>query len=124
MWWFRAAWQIVLLSGIFYLSERTVRAIGLPVPGALLGMALLFFALQYKIVRLEWVEDGADLLIRDLLLFFIPPAVGIMQYTNLFGAIGSKLVGAVAISILIVLWIISLCTVLVMRARRKGWKRL
>lgn len=124
MWWFRAAWQIVLLSGIFYLSERTVRAIGLPVPGALLGMALLFFALQYKIVRLEWVEDGADLLIRDLLLFFIPPAVGIMQYTNLFGAIGSKLIGAVAISILIVLWIISLCTVLVMRARRKGWKRL
>lgn len=124
MWWFRAAWQIVLLSGIFYLSERTVRAIGLPVPGALLGMALLFFALQYKIVRLEWVEDGADLLIRDLLLFFIPPAVGIMQYTNLFGAIGSKLVGAVVISILIVLWIISLCTVLVMRARRKGWKRL
>lgn len=124
MWWFRAAWQIVLLSGIFYLSERTVRAIGVPVPGALLGMALLFFALQYKIVRLEWVEDGADLLIRDLLLFFIPPAVGIMQYTDLFGAIGSKLVGAVAISILIVLWIISLCTVLVMRARRKGWKRL
>ena len=124
MWWFRAAWQIVLLSGIFYLSERTVRAIGVPVPGALLGMALLFFALQYKIVRLEWVEDGADLLIRDLLLFFIPPAVGIMQYTNLFGAIGSKLIGAVAISILIVLWIISLCTVLVMRARRKGWKRL
>lgn len=124
MWWFRAAWQIVLLSGIFYLSERTVRAIGVPIPGALLGMALLFFALQYKIMRLEWVEDGADLLIRDLLLFFIPPAVGIMQYTNLFGAIGSKLVGAVAISILIVLWIISLCTVLVMRARRKGWKRL
>lgn len=124
MWWFRAAWQIVLLSGIFYLSEQAVRAIGLPVPGALLGMALLFLALQYKIVRLEWVEDGADLLIRDLLLFFIPPAVGIMQYTNLFGAIGSKLVGAVAISILIVLWIISLCTVLVMRARRKGWKRL
>ncbi len=59
MWWFRAAWQIVLLSGIFYLSERTVRAIGVPVPGSLLGMALLFFALQYKIVRLEWVEDGA-----------------------------------------------------------------
>ena len=87
-------------------------------------MALLFLALQYKIVRLEWVEDGADLLIRDLLLFFIPPAVGIMQYTNLFGVLGSKLIGAVAISILIVLWIISLCTVLVMRARRKGWKRL
>ena len=124
MWWFRAAWQIVLLSGIFYLSEQAVRAIGLPVPGALLGMALLFLALQYKIVRLEWVEDGADLLLRDLLLFFIPPAVGIMQYTNLFGVLGSKLIGAVAISILIVLWIISLCTVLVMRARRKGWKRL
>ncbi|MDU2418113.1 CidA/LrgA family protein [Negativicoccus succinicivorans] len=124
MWWFRAAWQIVLLSGIFYLSERTVRAIGMPVPGALLGMALLFIALQCKIVRLEWVEDGADLLIRDLLLFFIPPAVGIMQYTDLFGVLGSKLISAVAISILIVLWIISLCTVLVMRARHKGWKRL
>ena len=45
MWWFRAAWQIVLLSGIFYLSEQAVRAIGLPVPGALLGMALLVLAL-------------------------------------------------------------------------------
>ena len=47
-----------------------------------------------------------------------------MQYTDLFGVLGSKLISAVAISILIVLWIISLCTVLVMRARRKGWKRL
>lgn len=30
--------------------------------------------------RLEEVENGADLLLGELLVFFIPPVVGVIQY--------------------------------------------
>ena len=44
---------------------------------------LLFGLLQLGILRLEWIEAGANLLLAELLLFFIPSAVGVVQYRSL-----------------------------------------
>ncbi len=124
LFWFRVAGQIVLLSAIALLGDAIATLTQLPVPGALIGMALLYIALWRGWVRLEWFAAGADILIRDLLLFFIPAAVGIMQYTDLFGTLGAFLVTSVVLSILIVLWVISASTVLMMHLRRRKWHRL
>lgn len=124
MWWFRVAWQILLLSLLSFAGDCVVNQLQIPIPGPLVGLAALFAGLHFGWVKLAWVEDGADVLIRDLLLFFIPPAVGIMQYTELFGTLGARLIGGVVVSILILLWVICICTLLVMKARRKGWRRL
>lgn len=123
MWWFRVAWQIVLLSLLAIAGDAIVAWLGIPIPGPLIGMALLFLGLVTGVVRLSWIEDGADVLIRDIILFFVPAAVGIMQYKELFGTLGALLVGAVFISILLMLWTISVCTVYITKLKRKGWRR-
>ena len=46
-------------------------------------IALLFGLLQLGVLRLEWIESGANLLLAELLLFFIPSAVGVVQYRSL-----------------------------------------
>lgn len=123
MFWFRAAAQIVLLGLIAYLGDIAAATLHIPIPGALIGMGMLYLALCRGWIRLHWLEDGADLLIRDLLLFFIPAAVGIMQYTELFGQLGAFLIAGVVISILIVLWVISVSAMLVLKAKRRGIRR-
>ncbi len=123
MFWFRAAAQIVLLGLIAYISDLVTAMFRIPIPGALVGMGVLYLALCRGWVRLHWLEDGADLLIRDLLLFFIPAAVGIMQYTELFGRLGAFLVAAVIISILVMLWVISVSAMIVLKAKRRGIRR-
>lgn len=47
-------------------------------PGNLTGLLLLFLALVFKIIKLEQVEDAANLLLDNMMALFIPLNVGLM----------------------------------------------
>lgn len=47
-------------------------------PGSVIGMLLLFGALCLGWVKPKQVEGSAKLLISNMVLFFLPPAVGII----------------------------------------------
>ncbi len=69
------------LLGCQLVGEVVVRSLGLPVPGPVLGMVLLFGVLS---VRRPGPESGtlrvADGLLRHLQLLFVPVTVGIMVH--------------------------------------------
>ena len=67
-------------------GEIMSRAFDLPLPGNVLGMGLLLLALWRKLVRVEWLEEAADLLLSNLALFFVPAGVGVMLYGDLIAA--------------------------------------
>ena len=69
-----------------------VGALQLPLPGNLVGMLMLFALLTSGVIRLEWVEAGASLLVRHLTFFFIPIAVGLMALGDLFVSQGVAIV--------------------------------
>ena len=94
----------------------------LPLPGTLVGMILLFLLLCSGIIKLNWVEQGAAVLIGELLLFFIPSAIGVIQYTQLFGSTGAMLLGVIVTSIVTLLISVTIITLSVMKLRRKGYK--
>ena len=48
--------------------------LGLKLPGSIVGMVLLFAALQAGWVKLSWVGELADILMANLTLFLVPPA--------------------------------------------------
>lgn len=52
---------------------------GLPLPGGVLGLLALFLALQTGLVRLQWIARTADLLLRHMVLLFVPLTVGLME---------------------------------------------
>ena len=56
------------------------------IPAPLLGMLTLVFLLGTGLVKLEWVKDVSDFLVRYLGLFFVPPGVAVMLYFNLIEA--------------------------------------
>lgn len=55
----------------------------LPIPGNVLGMIMLLCGLSCGLIRLEWVQEAADLLLSHLALFFVPAGVGVMVYFEL-----------------------------------------
>ncbi len=55
----------------------------LPVPGNVVGMVLLVAALLAGVVRVEWIESAADLLVDNLAFLFVPAGVGIMSHFDL-----------------------------------------
>lgn len=70
--------QLILVFGFYYAGEWISNIFSLPLPGSLIGMILLFCALQFHILRLEQVEETADFLLAHLPFFFIPAGVALM----------------------------------------------
>ena len=96
--------QIAALLLLSEVGHVVVSVLRLPVPGNLVGMLLLFVLLTAGVFRLEWVEAGASLLVRHLALFFIPIAVGLMAFGNLFVRYGVAIVVTLIISAAIGIW--------------------
>lgn len=83
-------------------------ALHLPVPGSILGLVLLFLLLQFKVIKLEWVDLGSKWLLAEMLLFFIPPVVGVVEYKELMLSSGLRIAVAIVSSILAVMVITGL----------------
>lgn len=85
------------------LGEVIGRFWQLPIPGNVLGMVLLLVALRFGMVRLDWVEEAAELLLGHLALFFVPAGVGVMTYWALIGREWLPITLATVISTFVVL---------------------
>ena len=70
--------QIGWLLGFWLLGEIIALVFGWAIPGSIIGMILLTLALEFKIIKLDQVEEVSDFLIRNMAFFFVPPGVGLM----------------------------------------------
>ncbi|MNI75595.1 Holin-like protein CidA [compost metagenome] len=75
----------------------------LPIPGSILGIFVLFALLKTGVIKLDWIEHGANWLLAELLLFFIPAAVGIMKFIPMLEHDGVRIMIVVICSTLIVM---------------------
>jgi holin-like protein len=63
----------------FFLLGTELHSWGFPIPGGVLGLLLFFLALTLGVVKLRWVERTADLLLRNMILLFVPYTIGILD---------------------------------------------
>lgn len=75
----------------------------LPIPGAIIGIVIMFMLLKLNIIKLEWVELGAKVLIAEMMLFFVPSVVGVMQYKELIVTQGIHILLTIIISTIFVM---------------------
>ena len=87
--------QMLLITGIWLLAEEATRAALLPVPGAIVGMFLLLALLAGKRVSIHTVKKGAAWFLAEMLLFFVPAVLAVLDYPQLFGLLGLKLLAAI-----------------------------
>lgn len=95
--------QIILLCVFSLIMNKFVEVLHWKIPGSILGIIVIFILLQTKILRLEWIELGAKWLLAELLLFFIPSAVGIIKYQHILVDNGVRVVFVITLSTIIVM---------------------
>ena len=71
-----------VLVGFAAAGQALVTVTHLPLPGSVVGLALLWAALGLKAVRLHWIADAADGLLGILGLLFVPATVGFIGYLS------------------------------------------
>lgn len=94
--------QFALIALITFLGECMNYLIPLPVPASIYGMVLLFVSLQTGILKLDQIEETADLLLGVMPIFFISPTVSLMSgiamiKDSLLGVVVICLVSTVAV---------------------------
>ncbi|WP_110930868.1 CidA/LrgA family holin-like protein [Paenibacillus bouchesdurhonensis] len=95
--------QVILLFFISIVMNQIAELLHLPIPGSILGIIIIFALLKTNVIKLTWIEKGANLLLAELLLFFIPSAVGIMKYIPLLESDGVRILVVVISSTFIVM---------------------
>ena len=76
--------QLALLALINRAGYLLAHQLFFRLPGNLVGMLLLFSLLSTRLVRLEWIQEAASILTRHLAFFFIPIAVGLIAFKEVF----------------------------------------
>jgi len=97
------AMQIGVLYGVSLGLDRLAHALHLRVPGSILGFVLLFALLKTGLLPLKWIEKGANTLIAEMLLFFVPAAAGIIQFQDLLRSSGIPMLLVIVASTLLVM---------------------
>ena len=100
-----ASYQIIIILAVWSCAYVLQKLLNLPVASGVLGFFLLLFLLEMKWLKLAHVERGADLLLAELLLFFIPPVVGVIQYQDLLITSGWKILLVILISTALVMMV-------------------
>ncbi|MEE2762235.1 MAG: CidA/LrgA family protein [Pseudomonadota bacterium] len=71
---------ITLLLVYQLVGEITVRLLGLPIPGPVLGMVMLFFTLLIRRRSAASLDQASSALLSHLSLLFVPAGVGMIVH--------------------------------------------
>ncbi|WMS40870.1 CidA/LrgA family protein [Acuticoccus sp. MNP-M23] len=89
---------LVVLLGFQLGGEVLVRLLDLPIPGPVLGGGALAAALLIRGRIGTEVAAVSHTILRNLSLLFVPAAVGVIEYRDIFTQYGLPLVSALVIS--------------------------
>lgn len=110
--WFRLlgvrAQQSALLIGFWEGCEWIKRKTCAPVPGSVIALAILLILLCTGWLPLRAIHHSTKWLIGEMLLFFVPPMMSLLNYPQFFGLVGLKLIFTIAVSTLLVMVVTAL----------------
>jgi holin-like protein len=95
--------QVLLYAALFVFAEYLVRWLHLPLPANLVGMVLMFSLILCRVIPLSWVRAGSRWLLAEMLLFFVPAVVAVVNYVQLLMVDGWRIFAVIALSTLMVL---------------------
>ncbi len=111
--------QVALLCGINWLGNQIAVLIPLAIPGNIFGLLTLLGLLEFNILPVTWIEAGSNLLISEMLLFFIPSAIGVVQFQGILRKQLTDLITIILLSTVAVLLVVGVIAEIVRFYRHK-----
>jgi holin-like protein len=100
--------QLALVAAFWLAGEELVRITGLPLPGSVIGMALALLALSARGLHVGSMKRGANWLLAEMLLFFVPAVLALLDHSELLGLMGLKILAVIIVSTIAVMSVTAL----------------
>ena len=111
--------QTLGLILFWMLINQLVLALHLPLPASVMGLLILLALLLTGVLPVSWVKAGATCLLAELMLFFMPSMVSVLQYRTLFASYGLAILGVILPGTIIVMVGTAAVTELAFRLERR-----
>lgn len=116
--------QIGLILGFWLIGEFAVKATGLPIPGGIFGLFIVFGLLVTNQISIRSVERGARWFLGEMLLFFVPAVLVVLDHPEFVGILGLKILAVIALGTIIVMTVtavfVELTYMYMMRKAKEG----
>lgn len=109
--------ELAILCGLFLLGGQLATWLGWPIPGGVMGLALLLLLFASGVLKPATLQLGAGWLMAEMLLFFIPALMSLLDYGALIRDEGWRILLVIAVSTLMVMVVTALTVELVCRWR-------
>src|SRR5476649_2469960 len=100
---FQVLIQVVLYAVLYVIADRLVTLLHLPLPASIVGMLMLLLLIVFRVLPLKWVKAGSRWLLAEMLLFFVPAVVAVVNYAQLLMIEGWKIFLVIGISTVLTL---------------------
>lgn len=106
--------QFLIVLVIYFLGNVLQEVLNLPIPGAVLGMIILFAVLYSGLIKADTVEELGEFLLSNMSLLFIPAGVGLITSLDLLSGKWFVFITIIVISTTIV-FVVTAFTVKLLR---------
>lgn len=99
----KTASQLMIYIGLFLIAQSLVLHLTLPLPANIVGMMIMLAFLITGIIPVRFVKAGSAWLLSEMLLFFIPAVVAIINYFSVLEKFGFRIFAVIILSTVLVL---------------------
>ncbi|MDR3428304.1 CidA/LrgA family protein [Silvimonas sp.] len=117
------ATQVVALSALWLVAAWVQARFDLPLPASLLGLGAMAALLFAGVVQTGWIRRGANWLLGEMLLFFVPAVLAVVNYPALILSDGWRICTVIGLSTVAVMVVTALVVDQVYRLELKLARR-
>jgi holin-like protein len=103
-----AGLQLGMILAFWMLGALLARWSRMPVPGGIIGMFLVLGLLAGRKVSIVSLRKGANWLIAEMLLFFVPAVLAMLDHREFIGLLGVKVLAVILAGTIVVMSITAL----------------
>ncbi|ADR61895.1 MULTISPECIES: CidA/LrgA family protein [Pseudomonas] len=109
--------ELAVICALFLLGGQIASWLGWPIPGGVMGLALLLILFASGVLKPAMLQLGAGWLMAEMLLFFIPALMSLLDYGALIREEGWRILLVIAVSTLMVMIVTAMTVEMVCRWR-------
>nr|WP_314574405.1 CidA/LrgA family protein [uncultured Pseudomonas sp.] len=112
--------ELLVLLAIYQVGCEISLWLNVPIPGGVIGLALLLLTFATGLVKPATLQTGAGLLLAEMLLFFIPPLMSLLDYGTLVRNEGWRIMLVIGCSTLMVMLVTAFTVEMVCRLKDRS----
>ena len=90
--------QVLLLCAVWVGAEAVRQYFDWSLPAGLIGFGLLTLCLFTGVVKVQWIKGGTSWLLAEMLLFFVPAVLVVIEYSELMVHQGVRILAVIVVS--------------------------